>query len=96
MVSGGNIMDKPYTQTDISKNVFERVFDTNIDDSELVWHRDKRTRFVTVLEGVDWKFQFDNELPRNVRPGSTIHINKFSYHRLIKGSTPLKVRIVEL
>jgi hypothetical protein len=48
------------------------------------------------LEGVGWKFQFDNELPKEIGPGSTIHINKRCYHRLIKGSTPLKVRIVEL
>jgi len=89
-------MSGPYTQTDISQNVFERVFDTHVQDDELVWHRDRRTRFVKVLEGVGWKFQFDNELPREIAPGSTIHINRYSYHRLLKGSTPLKVRIVEL
>jgi len=89
-------MSGPYTQTDISQNVFERVFETHVPDEELVWHRDRRTRFVKVLEGVGWKFQFDNELPREIAPGYTIHINKYSYHRLLKGSTPLKVRIVEL
>jgi len=89
-------MSGPYKQTQINENCFERLFETNIDDAELVWHRDKRTRFVTVLEGLGWEFQFDNQLPKPIGPGSTIHINKFSYHRLIKGSTPLKVRIVEL
>ena len=89
-------MDKPYSQTNISENTFERIFDLSVDNEELVWHRDRRTRFVKVLEGVGWKFQFDNELPKEIGPGTTIHINKRCYHRLIKGSTPLKVRIVEL
>ena len=80
----------------ISDNTFERIFDLSVDNEELVWHRDRKTRFVKVLEGVGWKFQFDNELPKEIGPGSTIHINKKCYHRLIKGSTPLKVRIVEL
>ena len=55
-------MDKPYSQTNISENTFERIFDLSVDNEELVWHRDRRTRFVKVLEGVGWKFQFDNEL----------------------------------
>ena len=80
----------------ILKILIERIFDLSVDNEELVWHRDRRTRFVKVLEGVGWKFQFDNELPKEIGPGSTIHINKRCYHRLIKGSTPLKVRIVEL
>ena len=81
---------------DLITNTFERIFDLSVDNEELVWHRDRKTRFVKVLEGVGWKFQFDNELPKEIGPGSTIHINKKCYHRLIKGSTPLKVRIVEL
>ena len=89
-------MSGPYTQTNLSDNTFERIFDLSVDNEELVWHRDRKTRFEKVLEGVGWKFQFDNELPKEIGPGSTIHINKRCYHRLIKGSTPLKVRIVEL
>ena len=49
-----------------------------------------------VLEGVGWKFQFKDEPAREVGPGTSIHINKNSIHKLIKGSTDLKVRIVEL
>lgn len=89
-------MPKPYTQTNIAENIFERIFDLSVDNEELVWHRDRHTRFIKVLEGVGWKFQFDNQLPKEIGPGSTIHVNKLSYHRLLKGSTPLKVRIVEL
>jgi len=89
-------MSNPYTDRQIKKNVFERVFKTKVENDELVWHRDKRSRFVTVLEGTGWKVQFDNELPKNIVPGTTIHINKNSYHRLLKGDSDLIVRIIEL
>jgi hypothetical protein len=49
-----------------------------------------------VIEGLGWKIQYSKEEPKDIRPGTTIHINKNCFHRLIKGNTPLKVRIVEL
>ena len=89
-------MENPYTDKHLSENVFERRFALDVHDEELVWHRDRRTRFVTVLEGKGWKFQYDNQLPKEIGPGSTIHINQTSYHRLLKGTTDLVVRIMEL
>lgn len=89
-------MNNPYTDTRLSETSFERTFLKDVHDEELVWHRDKRTRFVTVLEGQGWKIQFDNQLPQEIKPGTTIHINQLSYHRLLKGDTDLHVRIVEL
>ena len=53
-------MSGPYTQTNLSDNTFERIFDLSVDNEELVWHRDRKTRFVKVLEGVGLKFKFDN------------------------------------
>ena len=79
-------MSDPYTQVNISDNTFERIFDLSVDNEELVWHRDRKTRFVKVLEGVGWKFQFDNELPKEIGPGSTIHINKKCYHEVFISS----------
>ena len=49
---------KPYSDND---NI--RTFSYDVDDDELIWHRDKNSRTVEVLSGVDWKFQRDNELP---------------------------------
>ena len=54
-------MSDPYTQINITDSTFERIFDLSVDSEELVWHRDKKTRFVKVLEGVGWQFQFDND-----------------------------------
>jgi len=83
--------------TQTNKNVFETEIPlTSIDHTELSWHTDSTTRFMQVLEGVGWKFQFKDEPAREVGPGTSIHINKNSIHKLIKGSTDLKVRIVEL
>lgn len=87
---------KPYTDKKLTENIFDRQFDVDLDNSELVWHRDKKTRFIKVLEGEGWKFQYDNETPKPISPGSVIHINKNSYHRLIKGNSNLTVRIFEI
>ena len=86
------------TQTlEKNNNVFEKKIPlTSLDHIELDWHTDTKNRFMQVLEGVGWKFQFKDEPAREVGPGTTMHINKTCIHRLIKGSTDLKVRIVEL
>jgi quercetin dioxygenase-like cupin family protein len=70
-----------------------RTFNSNVDSSELVWHRDREDRIVKVLEGKDWYFQFDDQLPFELKHGDQFFIEKMTYHRLIKGSTNLKVLI---
>jgi len=61
----------------------------------LVWHRDKEDREVTILEGKGWKFQYDDELPFELKEGDTISIKKLEYHRIIKGDTNLKIRLLK-
>ena len=46
-------MVKPYTQT-YDNGVIIRQFDEDVNDDELIWHRDKRTREITILEGDGW------------------------------------------
>ncbi len=70
-----------------------RTFPSETDESTLVWHRDKETRLVTVIEGSGWKFQFDNALPFDIFPGKKFSIEKMVYHRLLKGSTSLTLKI---
>ena len=76
--------------------VFEKKITLAGFDEELDWHTDGATRFMKVIEGVGWHFQFEGESPKEIGPGTSIHINKNSIHKLIKGSTDLKVRIIEL
>ena len=74
-------------------NLIVRTFSQDIDEEELVWHRDRQDREVTILEETDWQFQFDNELPQVLK--NTIFIPKNTYHRLIKGTGELNVHIIE-
>ncbi len=76
-------------------NLFLREFEEDVNDSELIWHRDKSDREVTVLSGYNWKLQMDDELPEELKHGRVYHINKMVYHRLIKGSGKLLLKIRE-
>ena len=58
-----------------------RTFEPTVNESELVWHRDKKDRVVIPISGKGWKFQRDNELPISLKKGYTIHIKKNEYHR---------------
>jgi hypothetical protein len=82
----------PYVQTR-ENNLIVRTFSQDIDEDELVWHRDKKDRQVTVLEETDWQFQFDNEIPQLLK--DVIFIPKNTYHRLIKGTGELNIQILE-
>ena len=71
-----------------------RTFSESIDDMELVWHRDREDRIVKSLGKTDWMIQMDNELPRPLT--EMVYIPKNTYHRVIKGTGDLKVRINKL
>jgi mannose-6-phosphate isomerase-like protein (cupin superfamily) len=88
-------MSKPYKE-EIKNGIKYREFDHMVETDELVWHRDKRERTVTVLEGEGWFFQMDNEIPKEMKPGDILEVKKMEYHRLYKaGTTPLKISIKE-
>ena len=79
---------KPYTDKD---NI--REFSSNVDELDLVWHQDKEDRLVEVLEGEGWKFQRDNNVPVDMKIGDRIFIPEGEIHRIIKGTTNLKIKI---
>jgi hypothetical protein len=86
----------PYNDNVKSSNSFIREFKIDVDDSELVWHRDKRDRIVKILSDSDWQFQFDNQLPFTLVKGTEFKISKEVYHRVIKnGDTDLIIKITE-
>lgn len=68
-----------------------RTFSTNIDPHELKWHRDEEDRVVVPVGDNDWMFQRDNMLPEPIK--GEIKIPKGEWHRVIKGTTDLVVRI---
>tara|TARA_X000001382_G_scaffold110847_1_gene87568 strand:- start:118 stop:444 length:327 start_codon:yes stop_codon:yes gene_type:complete len=85
----------PYKDTRVSDICIIREFDTNVSNDELVWHRDEVKRTVIVMEGKGWSFQRDNELPISIGKGTVIDIEKNEFHRLRKGETKLKLKILE-
>lgn len=85
----------PYTNLQTTDKYIIREFNESIDPTELLWHRDLKSRTVTVLEGKGWYFQRDNELPLELKEGVCIFINKLEWHRVIKGNTTLKIKIEE-
>tara|TARA_B100001559_G_C16393030_1_gene572158 strand:+ start:776 stop:1060 length:285 start_codon:yes stop_codon:yes gene_type:complete len=91
-------MYKPYKEEILEKHGTRetyrvREFDENLEDRELIWHRDEETRRVTVLAGVGWQFQLDDELPRELIIGQHFSIPRLKYHRVIKGKGNLIVKI---
>ena len=70
-----------------------RVFSKDVKPLELVWHKDDEDRNIEILEGKDWKFQFDNELPLSLVKGDRIFITEGRIHRILKGTTDLKIKI---
>jgi hypothetical protein len=84
---------RPYNDIETSQFIY-REFTQDIPEDELVWHRDRRDRRVTVLNETDWQFQFDDEIPQLLK--DTIFIPKSRYHRVIKGTGNLHIQIEEL
>ena len=60
-----------------------------------MWHRDLHSRYITILEGNGWKFQLDNQLPIELKENTTIYIPSMAWHKVIKGNSPLKIKIEE-
>ena len=88
---------KPYIEYNLMSDETKlRLFKEDIDESELVWHRDRFNRHVYVMDGVGWKLQMDNELPTDLVIGKKYEIPKMVYHRIIKGDGSLVLRIREI
>ena len=87
-------MVRPYTEV-LENDYIIREFSGDVNESELIWHRDKQTREVKVLQGDGWKIQMDNRLPEELEKGNNYYIPKMEYHRLIKGKGSLLLQIKE-
>jgi hypothetical protein len=84
----------PFEESWISDKVSLRSFSPDLMDDELKWHIDMEDRVVEILNDNDWKFQFDDKLPIEMK--GVIEIKKGEWHRIIKGSTPLNVKITRI
>ena len=88
------VTGKPYSEISEDGYVI-RKFSSKTSSFELVWHRDKEDRYVQATHSTNWQFQLDNEIPQRLTENK-LFIPKETYHRLIKGTGDLKVKIYEL
>jgi hypothetical protein len=84
-------MEKPYRDLEVTDEYIIREFDENIDPIHLLWHRDDEDRTVEILGETDWKLQLDNTLPTSLN--ESIFIKRHEWHRIIKGTGTLKLKI---
>ena len=82
---------KPYTDLEITDDYILREFSESIDPIELLWHRDDEARTVEIIGETDWMLQLDNSLPTSLQ--ERIFIPKHEWHRVIKGTGTLKLKI---
>lgn len=82
---------KPYTDIEITDQYILREFSQDIDPIELMWHRDDEDRLVEIVGDTDWQLQLDNQLPTSMN--QPIFIPRHEWHRVIKGTGNLKLKI---
>jgi hypothetical protein len=87
-------MSLPFSEISLQKNESIRIFKENIDCGDLHWHRDREDRIIESTHPTDWSFQIDNELPNPI--DKQIFIPKGVYHRLIKGTGELRLKVTKL
>ena len=83
----------PFQETKLSDNEFIRVFSQDTDSGEYMWHRDFEDRIIESIVETDWLIQIDNELPKVI---DKVLIPMGVYHRVIKGTGDLKIKLQKL
>lgn len=86
---------KPYIDEKLNNWSFVRTFKHDVLNEDLLWHRDKKGRYIEVLEGSGWEIQFDDGLPKKLHKGDRFFISAETYHRIKRGKTDLKIKIEE-
>jgi hypothetical protein len=87
-------MTLPFQETKLGDNTFIREFVQDTDSGEFMWHRDRESRIIESIDETDWLIQIDNELPKKIE--GEIFIPMGVYHRLIKGTRNLKIKLQKI
>ena len=85
------VTGRPYKES-IQDGYKIREFSHNTSAFEFVWHRDREDRTIQATHDNDWQFQLDNQLPKRLKKDK-LFIPKETYHRLIKGTGDLVLKI---
>ena len=87
-------MTLPFQETKLSDNEFIRVFRGDTDSGHYHWHRDREDRIIESIGDTDWMIQIDNELPKVIK--DKVFIPMGVYHRVIKGTGDLKIKLKKI
>jgi len=87
-------MSLPFKETKLEDNTFIREFKQDTDSGEFMWHRDREDRIIESIGKTDWLIQIDNELPKEIN--KEVFIPMGVYHRLIKGTNDLKIKLKKI
>jgi hypothetical protein len=85
----------PFTEN-ITNGYNVRTFSSNLDENELKWHFDEEDRIVVCEHETDWQIQMDNKLPEKIQKNKKYFIPEGEYHRVIKGTSDLIVKVKKL
>lgn len=88
-------MSLPFSE-ELKDGFHIRTFSSDLNESELKWHWDEQDRIVVCEQDTDWEFQMDNELPIKIKKNIPILIPEGSYHRIIKGSGNLTLKVKKI
>ena len=84
----------PFKDNILDTNIVERIFSREIDDIELMWHRDTEDRIISSTLKTNWKIQLEDELPKIIE--DEVFIEEGRWHRLIKGDGDLILKIIRV
>jgi hypothetical protein len=84
-------MELPFNEEIMSDNISIRVFNNETKPEFFVWHRDREDRIIESIGDTDWMIQLDDELPKVIQ--GEVFIPMGVYHRVIKGTGDLKIRL---
>ena len=84
----------PFQETKLEGNTYLRKFNQETESGEFTWHRDREDRIVESINQTDWLVQIDNQLPQALN--KPVFIPKGIYHRVIKGTGDLEIKVQKL
>ena len=84
---------KPYTDIKEPDGTISRLFSASTKPEALKWHMDDEDRIITPLEKTNWQYQLEDKL--TVPLDRHIFIKRHQWHRLIKGTGSLTLKITK-
>jgi len=84
---------KPYINLEETNDTIIRMFPSWVKPKKFKWHMDDEDRVIEALYPNNWEFQLEDELP--VPLNKPIFIKKHQWHRLIKGTDSLYIKITK-